>query len=45
MGEFGFVEEGVKGLHGMMILPLAGRASSHLTMSCVGGTIRFPRSR
>jgi CBS domain-containing protein len=44
MSDFGFVEEGVEGLHGMMIPPPAGPLHSmHLTMSSAGGTIRFSR--
>src|SRR5580704_15456605 len=44
VSDFSFVEEGVKGLHGMMIPPPTGcLLSAHLTMSNGGGTIRFPR--
>ena len=46
VSDFSFVEEGVKGLHGMMIPPPTGcLLSAHLTMSNGGGTIRFPRSQ
>ena len=44
VGDFGFAEEGVEGLHGLMILLLAGGVFfGSCAMLCGGGSIRCPR--
>ena len=45
VGDFGFVEEGVEGLHKLMILLVRLRAVffGRCAMLCGGGSIRCPR--